>query len=82
MSTPVPFDIQQQPDGARVASNGTTAVQLLEPAGEGRMFRRRAVRGVGGPAPQPVEWLVVELDDVRVYVDQGNVIVTRQDLRP
>lgn len=81
MAAPVPFEIAEV-DGVRVASNGATSVQLLEPADQGRMFRRRAVRGLGGPAPQPVEWLVVELDGVRVYVDHGNVIVTRQDMHP
>ena len=31
--------------------------------------------------PQNIEWLVVTLGDVKVYVDKENVIVTREDLR-
>ena len=32
--------------------------------------------------PERSEWAVAELDGVRVYVDAGTVIVTRQDLMP
>lgn len=32
--------------------------------------------------PQRHEWLVVELDGVKVYTDGVNVVVTKQDLMP
>ena len=79
--TPTPFELVQQ-DGHRAATNGVQTLLLLEPAERGRMFRRRAVKGVGGPNPTPVEWAVAELDGVHVYVDGSTVIVTRADLQP
>jgi hypothetical protein len=75
----VPFEIAQR-DGVHVGSNGAINVTLLDD--DGRMFRRRAVKGIGGGAPRAVEWLVVELSGVRVYVDGVNVIVTMDDLTP
>lgn len=41
---PVPFEIVEQPD-MRVASNGHLRVMLLEPAGDGRLFKRRGITG-------------------------------------
>lgn len=32
--------------------------------------------------PQHIEWAVVQLDDVYVYSDGANVIVTKEDLSP
>jgi hypothetical protein len=74
-----PFEIQALPEAGYVATNGTQTVQLLE--GEGRVFRRRAVK-LGSDGASSVEWCVVELDGVRVYVDGDNVIVTREDMYP
>jgi hypothetical protein len=76
---PRPFEIVDA-DGSRHATNGETAVALLET--DGRMFRRRAVKAFGTPEARSIEWLVVELAGVRVYVDGKNVIVTREDLNP
>lgn len=42
---PIPFEITQGPDGIRVASNGHLRVTLLEQAQDGRLFRRRGVKG-------------------------------------
>ena len=66
--------------GARVGSDGVTTVALLDAGG--RMFRRRAVKGFGGPGAREECWLVCELDGVRVYQRGSQVIVTRQDLNP
>jgi hypothetical protein len=119
---PAPFEIVEREDGQRIASNGAQRIVLLD--ADGRMFRRRGVKGIATanaadvllpkvnefagqllahpemPAeeavnrlraiaglvrtepPQRVEWLVVEIDGVRVYCDGDNVIVTRQDLVP
>lgn len=32
--------------------------------------------------PQAVEWMVVQAGDVKVYIDGGNVVITRADLQP
>lgn len=61
------------------ADNGALRLGVLD---GGRIFRRRAVKGVGGPSPRPVEWLVAELDGVRVYVCGDQVVVTRRDIYP
>ncbi len=76
MDTPAPFEIESDPIGALVASNGAARMQLLD--ADGRMFRRRAVKNFD----HMVEWAVAELDGVRVYFDGRDVIVTRKDLRP
>lgn len=74
-----PFDITSK-DGLRTASNGAQMLTLLED--DGKLFRRRAVKGVGTAQVQNIEWAVAELDGVRVYIDGANVIVTRRDLQP
>lgn len=79
MTVPVPFELVEQ-SGHRVATNGAQSLMLMEP--DGRLFRRRGIKGVTGPDPQPVEWAVAELDGVRVYFDGVAVIVTRADLNP
>lgn len=77
---PVPFEIVQLQPHGQAASNGQITVCLAEP--DGRIFRRRAIKAVGTPEAHQVDWAVAELDGVRVYVDGGNVIVTRRDMYP
>jgi hypothetical protein len=75
---PAPFEITK--DGTKtVATNGTLSAMVLEP--QGKMWRRRAVK-YGAESAQQIEWLVIELDGVRVYVDHDNIIVTKENLRP
>jgi hypothetical protein len=76
---PTPFEIARE-GHAQIASNGLAGITLLD--GDGRLFRRRAVKGVGTDAARNVEWAVAELGGVRVYFDGTNVVVTRQDLMP
>lgn len=81
--TPVPFEIaSDDATGMRVASNGCQRVALHD--AEGRIFKRRGVMVAGPNAGAHVEWAVVELQGVRVYVDSasGTVVVSRQDLHP
>lgn len=78
MGEPAPFEIVDT-GASRVASNG---VQTLTLQGEGRVFRRRAVKAVGTEAARRVEWVVGELDGVRCYFDGQHVVLTREDLRP
>lgn len=45
--------------------------------------RLRAIAGlVSTEEPKRVEWLVAELDGVRVYCDGENVVITREELTP
>jgi len=66
--------------GARHGTDGTRTVTLL--GTEGRMFKRRAVKGVGSGAGEEVCWLVAELNGVRVYQHADHVVVTTADLYP
>lgn len=61
-------------------TDGTHTMSLLDPAG--RMFKRRAIKGVGSAAAREENWLVAELNGVRVYQRGAAVIVTTQDLYP
>lgn len=77
----VPFEIIGSDTDAPVGTDGRTRVVLGTPGG--RMFRRRSVKRVGSGEPQNVEWLVVELSGVKVYVDNdGTVVVTTADIWP
>jgi hypothetical protein len=83
MTQPIPFEIDADAQsGMRAASNGSVRVALHDT--EGAIFRRRGIRDVGTEAQSNVEWVVVELAGVRVYVDSasGAVVVSRQDLQP
>jgi hypothetical protein len=79
MADPIAFDIVQQAD-RRVASNGRATLSLLDAGGQ--VFRRRAVKGAGTADARRVEWVVAELDGVRVYFDGQHVVVSKQDLTP
>lgn len=72
---PHPFVI----DGDR-ASNGQA--HMVCPDAAGRLFLRRAIKGVGSPQTRRVEWVVAELDGVRAYFDGTTVVLTKRDLRP
>ncbi len=50
MSGPVPFELLEH-DGARLATNGVQTLVLRAPADQGRVFRRRGLRGVALSAP-------------------------------
>lgn len=65
--------------GNRHGTDGRITVTLIGP---GRMFKRRAVKGVGSGESTEVCWLVAELDGVRVYQHGNNVIVTRDEMHP
>lgn len=67
-------------EGVTHGSDGTVTVSLLDSGG--RMFKRRAVKGVGSGDAREICWLVTELNGVRVYQEGANVIVTTQDLNP
>lgn len=77
--------IVRPPDGDEpwVAEGSLVSLQV-EPGG--KAFQRVGLKGIGGPAPYEVRWLVGELDGVKVYIDTRgdhvNLILTRKDLNP
>lgn len=79
VADPAPFELARQGD-AQIATNGAANLTLLD--ADGRVFRRRAVKGVGTEQARRIEWAVAELGGVYVYFDGETVVVTRQDLTP
>lgn len=63
-------------------THGTDGVVTVTLQGDGRMFKRRAVKAVGTESAHEVSFLVAELNGVRVYQSGNSVIVTTQDLYP
>ena len=72
-------EITRDSNGHQIGSDGTVTVSLI---GSGKMFKRRAVKGVGSESAQEVSWLVAELNGVRVYQNGLNVVVTTEELNP
>lgn len=65
--------------GNQIGTDGQITVSLI---GDGRMFKRRAVKGAGSENAQEVCWLVAEIDGVRLYQNGNQIILTRQDMNP
>lgn len=78
MTDPV-HQITTDADGNQHGSDGKITVTLM---GEGRMFKRRAFKGVGSGESVETCWLVAELDGVRVYQQGNHIIITREDMYP
>jgi hypothetical protein len=76
---PVVHEITRDDLGNQIGTDGTITVSLI---GEGRMFKRRAVKGAGSENAQEVCWLVAEIDGVRLYQNGNQIILTRQDMNP
>lgn len=72
-------EIITEPDGTQHGTDGIVTVTLQ---GEGRMFKRRAVKAAGTENAYEVSFLVTEINGVRVYQSGHDVIVTTQDLYP
>lgn len=79
MNCPV-HEITVGEHGHRHGSDGRVTVSLLE--ADGRMFKRRAIKGAGSEGAEEVCWLVAELDGVRVYQQGNHVVISRQDIYP
>jgi len=71
-------EITTDAEGNHVGTDGDITVSLVG----GRMFKRRAIKGVGTEDSHEVCWLVCELDGVRVYQQGNSVIVMKQDILP
>jgi hypothetical protein len=65
--------------GNQIGTDGEITVTLMD---GGRMFKRRAIKGVGTDAAEEVCWLVAELDGVRVFQHGRNIVVTKRDMNP
>lgn len=72
-------EITRDDHGNQIGTDGQITVSLI---GEGRMFKRRAVKGAGSENAQEVCWLVAEIDGVRLYQNGNQIILTRQDMNP
>jgi hypothetical protein len=73
----VPFEIKEVEDHIEGTNRHLTGKLL----GDGKMFKRRAIRWKSGDA-EPVEWLVMEIDGVRTYIIGNDIIMTKDNLRP
>ncbi|MDE3036956.1 MAG: hypothetical protein KGJ21_00665 [Pseudomonadota bacterium] len=75
-----PFTLSQDADGARHAASPELAITVL-PDGESKMFHRNAIKknSASGEAVH-LRALVAELNGVRVYIMDGHMIITTQDL--
>lgn len=62
--------------------HGTDGIITVSLIGEGRMFKRRAVKGAGSENAEEVCWLVAEIYGVRLYQQGNNIVFTKQDLNP
>ena len=65
--------------GNQIGTDGQITVSLI---GDGRMFKRRAIKGVGSGNAEDVCWLVAELDGVKLYQNGGNIVLTKQEMNP
>lgn len=61
------------------ADNGEIELSVLD---GGRVFKRRAIKGVGSASPREICWLVGEINGVRIYIDGSRLVLTTQDLYP
>lgn len=76
------IEIVREEHGPTHAANNEIAVTVL-PDGAHNVFKRRAIKMFTSGAPtQHVEWLVCEINGVRLYIHGRQIIMTTQDLNP
>lgn len=75
--------------GKQLAAKNPHIKAVIMPSQEGqsKMFRRNALKQVLSPAAHKVQWLVMELKGVRVYVhdhptDGVSLVMTETDMYP
>lgn len=76
---PLEYQIETKEDGTRVATNPLTTLSIM-PDGETKLFKRRAIKTTTGKETEFDTVLIGELDGVRVYVKNGAIVLTKQDL--
>ena len=79
---PTPFEITRDATGTTHATNGTRRAVVDADVIGADVFRRRGVRNVGTPQAEALEWLVVRVDGLSIYIDGDTVVVSRKDLNP
>ena len=65
--------------GNQIGTDGQITVSLI---GDGRMFKRRAIKGAGSENAEEVCWLVAEIDGVRLYQNGSHIVLTKQEMNP
>ena len=82
---PQEFAITGEQGGELHASNGHVGLSVFSD-GDTRMVKRNAIKDACTASARKVQWLVAELNGVKVYVaDDGstvNIVLTEQDLYP
>lgn len=73
------YDITDK-DGKKISKKGDLDITLDEPTGT--MFKRKALKWSGDKKDVEVEWLVIKVDDVYVFIRDNDVIITKQNIRP
>ena len=67
-------------DDSVYAVTPDVSVSILE---DGKAFKRRAIRKyLKTGETEQIDWLVCELNGVRIYVAGNQIIMTTQDLNP
>jgi hypothetical protein len=75
----VVHEITRDEHGQQIGTDGDITVTLRD---GGKMYKRRAIKGVGTEFAEEVCWLVAELDGVRVFQHGKHIVVTKQDMNP
>ena len=76
---PLEYKLSKGDDGSRHASNTLFNVTVLND-GENKIFKRRAMKGVGSGETTYDTCLVAELDGVRAYINGNSIVLTKQEL--
>lgn len=77
--------VQASPDAPLHGDNRFLSLTLAPAPGsfdQGKIFMRRAVKQALTPDAKHVNWMVGELNGVRVYCDGTSIIMTTLDLWP
>jgi len=77
---PMEYNLSELDDGIKTAANPLLSISVLND-GDSKIFKRRAIKGVGSGNATFHSVLVAELDGVRVYIKDNDIILTKQNLR-
>lgn len=72
------FEITSE-DDVKIGTDGSLVIRLEDPSG--KMFKRRAFKW-NSQGETDIEWLVVSLDNVNVFVRDNDIVITKQNLKP
>lgn len=72
------FEISVEND-IKIGTDGTRVIRLEDPSG--KMFKRKAYKW-NTQGETNIEWLVVSLDGVNVFVRDSDIVVTKENLKP